>query len=996
MEFVHLHVHSVYSLMQGTGSIDRLCRAFKAMGMNRFALTDTNNLYGLIFFLQAAQEHGIDPIIGAELKTDDERAIVLVKNIEGYHNLCRIVTGSRCEDEFILSESLQKRPSGIVVISNTINLLDKLQNKVDLYAELIRGRPYRQVLCFAKNRGIPVVATGGVYFIRPEDYAAHRLARAIDINSTLSRLPESECAPPDAYLSSINEMKNSFPNVPDAIKNTLEISKKCAFKGVFGKTVSPGFNGLDKRGLADLLRKKVKAGIKLRYGSETPEITNRIEYELSMIEKKGFASVFIVVEDIVKQSPLTCGRGSAAASIVSFLLGITNVDPIKYNLYFDRFLNPGRQDPPDIDIDFPWDERDNIIDYIFEKYGTNHSAMVANHVGFRPRAAVREIAKVYGFSENEIKQVTDRLAHLWYWRGESVEEVVNSHPVFKGIQLDRRWIEVLKTAPVVQGMIRHISVHCGGVVITPDEITRYVPVERAPKGVNVIQWEKDQTEDSGLVKFDILGNRSLAVIRDTIAAIHKNTGRIIEYTSFNPVDDKKTQGIIARGDTIGVFYIESPAMRQLQKKTGMGDYEHLVIHSSIIRPAANSFINKYIRRLKGEDTESVHPVLDRVLKETYGIMVYQEDVTKIAVEMAGFTSAMGDGLRKTLSKKHNSKKLSEYKEMFFKGALSKGVKKSTIEQVWEMILSFGGYSFCKPHSASYAMVSFKSAYLRAHFPAEFMAAVISNRGGYYSAFAYISEARRMGIKVLPPDINMSDICYTGKNREIRVGIMQLKGLKESFITTIIRERIDNGCYRSLENFIDRTNPDPSDLAILVKAGCFDSISGGRTRPQLLWQVKTWENSRSTTHQEELNLFENEPVITPDLGHYDLRTMILFEVEILGFPLTIHPLDLFQKQISRIPHINGKDMKKHIGRNVNMIGWWITNKMVHTKNQEPMAFISFEDKTALYETIFFPEAFKKYAHLFTPVHAFLLRGKVEEEFGAVSLNVRELKVIRGGK
>ena len=993
MEFVHLHVHSVFSLMRGTARIDAICRAVKHRGMSRFALTDTNNLYGLIFFLQTAKEHGISPIIGAEIrKNSKERAVVLVKDMQGYRNLCSVISMYHCLQDFDLIKTLLEHNEGTVILSSHIPLLSALKGRADCYAELVRGREYRHVMAFAREEGIPAVVTGGVFFIDPEDFAVHRLARAIDLNTTLSKLPKHECAPEDAYLADISEITASFPDVPDVVFNTAEISQKCTFTGDFGRVITPGFKGLSRDEEIKLLRKNAEQGIEKRYGARTPEVCMRLEYELSLIEQKGFASVFLVVEDIVRQSNLTCGRGSAAASIVSYLLGITNVDPVKYNLYFERFLNPGRTDPPDIDIDFAWDERDGIFDYIFAKYGRSGSAMVSNHVGFRPRAAVREVAKVYGFPENQIKRITDRLAHLWYWRGESVEEVIKSHPVFKGLVLDRRWIDVIKQSRKIAGLVRHISVHCGGVVITPEEITSYVPVEPAPKGVNVIQWDKDQTEDSGLVKIDILGNRSLAVIRDAIAAIRENTGRIIDYTSFNPVDDSMTKEIIAKGDTMGVFYIESPAMRQLQKKTGKGDYEHLIIHSSIIRPAANNFINEYIRRLKGEKIKPVHPVFDRVLKDTYGIMVYQEDVTKIAVEMAGFSSAMGDGLRKTLSKKHNSRKLDYYRDMFFKGAQKKGISEKVIKHVWNMILSFGGYSFCKPHSASYALVSFKSAYLRARYPAEFMAAVISNRGGYYSTFAYISEARRMGLRVLGPDINLSVKKYKGAGREIRMGFMQLKGLREKTLDSILNERKANGAYRSLEEFIYRVDPDPSDLEIFIKAGCFDSIEKSRTRPQLLWIAKVRENNKKAEHQTSLDLFDNCPSVTPALDSYDPRTLVLFEVEILGFPLTLHPLDLYRHITDRIDHIDAVQMKDYTGKTVRMIGWWITNKTVYTKNQEPMAFISFEDKTGIYETVFFPDAYRKYASKFSPAFVFVLKGKVEEQFGALSLTVYEMSTV----
>ena len=996
MSFIHLHVHSTYSLMRGTIGLEDLCRRVRELGMDTVALTDTNGLYGLIFFLQIAAEMGIRPIIGAEVVTEDERAVLLVKDRQGYANLCRILTDRHDGNGFVLSDALIAKPDGLTVLSDTILLLNKTRGRVDLYAELIGCRPNRAVLDFVRATGIPPVATNGVHFLHPQEHRLHALLRAIDLNTKLSRLPLDETAPPSAWLTSEEDMARRFPHVPEALENTLVVAEKCRFRGDFGTVVDTGFEGMGRVAVMGRLRKNCEQGAIRRYGEITPAVKERMDYELEIIGKKGFGSVFLMVEDIVKQAPRTCGRGSAAASIVSYCLGITHVDPLRYNLYFERFLNPGRKDPPDIDVDFPWDERDDILDYVFQKHGPARSAMVANHVGFRPRAAVREIAKVYGLSEGEIKQVTDRLAHLWYWAGESVEEMMDEHPIFRGLNLEAPWPEILAWASHLQGMVRHLSVHCGGVVVVPDDLTRYVPTEEAPKGVRIVHWEKDQTEDSGLVKIDLLGNRSLAVIRDTLKAVRKNTGRVIAYEDFNPLDDPETQAAIARGDTLGVFYIESPATRQLQKKARVGDFEHIVIHSSIIRPAANDFINEYVRRLHGEPYEPLHPILQKVLSETYGIMVYQEDVTKIAVAMAGFSPEEGDGLRKTLSKKRNHRKLCEYRDQFVKGALQRGIDPDVIVKVWDMILSFGGYSFCKPHSASYAMVSFKSAYLRAHYPAEFMAAVISNRGGYYSAFAYISEARRMGLTVLSPDVNASEQAYTGRGREIRMGLMQLKGLKEKALDRILECRKWGGRYASFEDFLQRTRLDPSDVRLLIKSGCLDSIAGGRSRAELLWQTEAGRSRRPKSQQAELDLFDEDTVRVPKLGDYDFRTALLHEVEILGFPLTVHPLDLYREAWEGLDIVRADEMGSHIGRRVSMIGWWVTNKMVYTKQEEPMAFISFEDRTAMYETIFFPPAFRKYCSRFSPVRPYILKGVIEDDLGAVSLHVEEMRYLGKGE
>ncbi len=817
----------------------------------------------------------------------------------------------------------------------------------------------------------------------------------------------------------------------------------------------------------EILKQRSYEGSIRRYGAITRPVQERLDRELGIIRAKGFAEYFLVVADIVTRSPRTCGRGSAAASLVSYALGITHVDPVRYDLYFDRFLNMGRVDPPDIDVDFAWDERDDVIAHVLSVYGEERAAMVCNHLCFRGRASVREVAKVYGLPEDEIAAVTKRLGR--FWAAGSAEEMIRLHPLFKDVRLERPWPDILRWASRLEGRPRHLSVHCGGVVIVPDAIWDHVPIQPSAKGVNVIHWEKDQTEDAGLVKIDLLGNRSLAVIRDTLASVEEHHGVTIAYDRFNPLEDLRARELIRRGDTVGVFYVESPAMRQLQEKTLTGDFERLVVHSSIIRPAANAYIREYVRRLRGGAYRTIHPLLDDLMPETFGIMVYQEDVAKVAIAMAGFDAASADDLRKVLSKKHKEKRLADYRQRFHAGAAARSFERGVAEAVWEMILSFGGYSFCKPHSASYALVSFKSAYLRAHYPAEFMAAVISNQGGYYSTFAYISECRRMGLTILPPDVNASGIPYTGSNGSIRVGLMQIQTMKEASREAVLEGRRE-GPYRSLEDFLARAEVDPADVRLLILAGAFDSIAGGRSRPELMWRWALWNGGRlpeaagplraggmhpagtgrrrgsasgagplrpggmgpgeplgrveeagrggrpasgagrllagrvaasSTSrlparHGAPLfaeTLAEAVPPAPGGIGDYDPRKILSDEIATLGFLISRHPLTLYREAIARIPGVvAGRDLRSHAGRRVSVVGWLVTGKVVDTRKGEPMEFVSFEDTTALYETTFFPEAYGKFCHMLSYTRPYVLKGKVEEDFGSVSLTVSDLRFL----
>jgi error-prone DNA polymerase len=550
----------------------------------------------------------------------------------------------------------------------------------------------------------------------------------------------------------------------------------------------------------------------------------------------------------------------------------------------------------------------------------------------------------------------------------------------------------------LQNMPRHLSVHCGGIILTPDAVTRHVPVERSRKGVRIIQWEKDQTENAGLVKIDLLGNRSLAVIRDTLEAVFRNTGQRIDYATFNPLEDPETMEILREGNTMGVFYVESPAMRQLQQKTRRGDFEHLVIHSSIIRPAANRYINEYIRRLHGAHYEPLHPDMKELLAETYGILVYQEDVVQVSMTLAGFDWGEADGLRKVISKK-SAEQLSAYKRRFFEGCSARGVSKDVTQSVWEMILSFAGYSFCKPHSASYALVSFKSAYLKAHHPAEFMAAVISNGGGYYSTFAYISEARRMGLSVTGPSINTSKWTASGEGSTIRLGLQQLQGVKRETLDAVLDERSRNGLYQSVDDLLRRVHLNPSDGSLLVKSGALDCLAGKLNRPQLLWLMDSRLLRVSPSNRkgagQQMTLFSASPqqAFLPSLQGLSDRQGWRQEMETLGFVLSVHPLTLWEAWIQEIPHriLHASKLPGQVGKPVWVIGWPITRKEVVTQEGDPMEFVSFEDETAIYEAVFFPKAFRQFCRDLTMDRPYLLHGEVQEEFGTVSINVNQLKM-----
>ncbi len=668
--FVPLAVRSHYSLMRGTDSPDAICRAARRMGYDRLALTDTDTLAGLWKFLYACREEGLTPIVGAEI-TDPKkghRAVCLVKDAAGYANLCRLITRRQRDPAFDLSTALPRRSAGLRVLTAQADLLSAWHHAgVHTAAALPRRppSPFDPLVQHAKRRGIPLVATPDSFFIRPGGFELHRLLRAIAGNTALSRIAPADTAAADAWLAPAAVYGRRFAHCPEALANTVSLADELAFSGPdFGRVMPPGPDATGPRADA-YLRRAAYAGAHDRYGPPLAEsVVERLEHELTVIAAMGFATYFLAVKWIVSQSPRTCGRGSAAASLVAYCLGITNVCPVKHKLYFGRFLNPGRTDPPDIDVDFAWDERDTVIAGVLNRFAGT-AAMVASHVLFQPRMALRETAKVFGMPEAEIGRITRRLPWFWH-RGEldaGLMDNLKSRPETRHLDFAQPWPQIVALAQRLIGTPRHLSVHPGGVVITPGPIDAYVPVETASKGVPVIQWDKAGAEDAGLVKIDLLGNRSLGVIRDALANMEAN-GISFDEGRWAPEDDPATQETIAAGRTMGCFYIESPAMRQLHQKAGRGDFEHLVIHSSIIRPAANTYIQEYLRRLHGGRWDPLHPLLDEVLADTFGIMVYQEDVSRAAVALAGFSDADADGLRKIIAKKDRRRQLRDLRDRF--------------------------------------------------------------------------------------------------------------------------------------------------------------------------------------------------------------------------------------------------------------------------------------------------------------------------------------------
>lgn len=981
-----LAVRTAYSFLYGVRSPADIAERAAACGARSLAVCDRDGLYGLHAALEETRTRGVKPIVGCELTDPAGSVFAFVTDRRGFSRLCGLLTDKK-RGSLDLFAALASDSAGLVLASARSGALRELAGRVPrLYAAVTPDSA--SAVRDAARLGLPLAALDDATFLDTDDRAVHAVLRAVALGKTVGTLGEDDLAEPGSErFRSPEELAKVYSSWPEAVRGSDGIASLCSFDRVFDGFVFPGYGADGKEDAAETLRARVLEGAERRYGELSEAVMERIDYELSIISAKGFAPYFLVMDDIVAMASRTCGRGSGAASVVSYALDITNVDPVAHRLYFERFLNMARPDPPDIDVDFAWDERDELIRRVIDRFGADRCARVANHNMFRPRSALRETAKSYGLSEGEISRVERSLLQL----GEGADA------------LDPLWTEVLAIAARLEGLPRGLSMHCGGLVIAPGPIARYAPVERSADGFPLLAWEKEGTEAAGLVKIDLLGNRSLAVIRDALANL-EDEGIRIDQRLWRPAEDEATIAALARGDSMGVFYIESPAMRQLQKKTGRGDIEHIVIHSSIIRPAANKYISEYIRRLKGGEWKPLHPRLAYILDETYGILCYQEDVSKTAVALAGFSDVDADRLRKVIAKKAGGAKLAEYEERFFSGCRRNGVGEDTIEGVWAMMLSFDGYSFCKPHSASYAMVSFQSAYLRVHHPAQFMAAVLTNQGGYYRPQAYISEARRMGLEIAGPDVNLSSIPYRGAGRTVVVGLMAVAKLTRAGAEALIAERGRGGDFRSLADVSARLRLDRDDLVSLVAAGAFDSVAAGESRAAQARLLLSSIRESSACQRSQIELFPPLPrTISPrpvGTGTAAGQTLpipakrteeeLRNEFEALGYLRDRHPLSLWAGRLAVIERVRAKDLPLYIGRKVGLVGWPVTQKEVWTADGSTMDFLSLEDETALYETVLFPDVYARFRTLLFDRRPLRVWGAVKDDQGAINVEVIEVR------
>ena len=961
-----LNVHSYNSLCYGTMPIADLVDKAAALGYAVLPLTDINTTMGAADFVVECQRKGVRPVLGMEFRNGNELLYVaLAKNNVGFAELNR----------FLTQHNLNKQPYPEIAPDwehvFVIYPFGKRKSAQLKENEFLGVRFSQLTKLYNYASFEKLVAMQPVTFAEADDFQLHQCIRAIDENVLISRLEPAACAAPDEILLSPERLKTTFALYPQLIENAERILEQCEINldnSVKNKRTFTG-NVYDD---LELLRQKAFEGMLYRYGAANKTAYRRVEKELDIIERMGFCAYFLIAWEIVQfaieQGFYHVGRGSGANSVVAYCLKITDVDPIELDLYFERFLNPMRSSPPDFDLDFSWRDRDKVIKHIFDQYGAKHVALLGATVTFQDNSLCRELGKVFGLPKGEIEQIER-----------------NPSAFAQQSEIGRN---ILAMADRIRDFPRQRSIHAGGVLITEEPITNFAALDLPPKGFPTTQYDMYSAEKVGLVKIDILSQRGIAHIRDAVEMVERNRGVHIDIHQVNAFkEDELVKRQLLKAETCGCFYIESPGMRGLLRKLRCSDYKTLVAASSIIRPgvAHSGMMREYINRFHHPDTADYkHPILKELLAETYGVMIYQEDVLKVGHYFAGLDLAEADVLRRMIGHKMRDKfEFEQVTKRFFDNCKAKGYPDALIQELWRQIESFSGYSFSKAHSASYAVESYQSLYLKSHYPLEFQVAVINNFGGFYQTWFYFNEARRMGAKIHLPCINRSSYPTTLSGRTIFMGFVHLQGLEQRFVERFIAEREAHGPFASLDDFISRVPFSLEQLVLLIRGGAFSFTK--KTKAELLWQAHLNKGQAKKEQPETLFKLENQHFEFPDFKTNALQNAY-DEIELYGFPVSLTWFDLLKTNFRG--ELMACQMLNFVGQRYRMLGKLVTVKNFRTCKGDPMALATFVDATGeAFDTVLFPQVFKNYP--FQGDGVYLLLGKVTEEFGQPSLEVEKM-------
>ena len=1078
-DFVHLHLHTEYSLLDGACRIKDVARRAKELGMHSLAITDHGAMYGVIDFYKACKKEGIKPILGCEVYTaartyldkdpsldsDQGHLILLAKNNTGYKNLMKLVSTAYIKGFYykprIDYNLLEEYHEGLICLSACIGgdipqkilkgdydgardlaiRLNRIMGDGNFYLELQYNNIEEQMqvnaglVRISEETGIPLIATNDIHYINREDARAQEILICIQTGKTINDADRLKFETDEFYLKSPEEMWEHFKAYPEALLNTVRVAEACNVEIEFGRLHLPKYEVPEDTTPFDYLRSQCIKGFNKRYGNN-PSLFERLEYELKVIRQMGYVDYFLIVWDFIKFARdngimVGPGRGSAAGSMVAYCLEITNVDPIKHNLIFERFLNPERISMPDIDIDFCYERRQEVIDYVVRKYGEDHVAQIITFGTMAARAAVRDVGRALAVPYNEVDRVA-KLIPMMPGKHITIADAIEMIPELKTLyDSEPRIRELLDNAKALEGMPRHASTHAAGVVISSEPLTEFVPLY-CNEGLISTQFPMTTLEELGLLKMDFLALRTITVIRDTLDLIKKDKNIEIDIDNID-YEDSNVYEMIGRGETAGVFQLESPGMTNFMKELMPTCLEDIIAGISLYRPGPMDQIPRYLRNKNNPQSITyVTPKLEPILNVTYGCMVYQEQVMQICRDLAGYSLGRSDLVRRAMSKKKKEVmdaerqnfiygNLDENGNVLIPGAIRNGVPEDVANAIFDEMMDFASYAFNKSHAAAYAYVGYQTAWLKYYYPVEFMAALINSfMGSLGKVSQYVMECRKMGIKVLPPDINESESSFSVKNGAIRFGLLAVKNVGVNVVQNIIEERNKNGPYKNFIDFCERLEGkdlNRKTVESLIKCGAFDIFGIYRSRLIANYEkiLERVSQKRKSMISGQLSLFDVAPDIDdnatiewPQLAEYDSKLLLAMEKEMLGLYISGHPLDEFADVIKEMVTVYSYDFeiseeetsnesRLTDGTFVRIAGIVADIKSISTKNNKMMAFVTVEDLYGQMEVIVFPNVYERFARFLSNDSQIIVEGRIsvkeDEQPKILADRIRPLESIK---
>ena len=1055
MAFTHLHVHTEYSLLDGSNKINEYVSRVKELGMDSAAITDHGVMYGVIDFYRAAKAAGINPILGCEVYvapgsrfdrevgSGDDRyyhLVLLAENNQGYQNLMKIVSKGFVEGFYykprVDLELLREYHEGLIALSACLagevarylqkGMYEDGKKAALRYQEIFgegnfflelqdHGIPQQQMvnqqlMRMHQETGIQLVATNDVHYTYETDADSHDILLCLQTGKKLTDTDRMRYEGGQYYVKSEEEMAALFPYAPEALENTHKIAQRCHVDIEFGNTKLPRYDVPDGYTSWEYLNKLCREGLEERYDPVTEELESRLDYELTTIKNMGYVDYFLIVWDFIKYARdheimVGPGRGSAAGSLVAYTLGITQLDPIRYDLLFERFLNPERVSMPDIDVDFCFERRQEVIDYVVRKYGKDCVVQIVTFGTLAARGVIRDVGRVLDMPYAQVDTIAKMIPQEL---NITIDKALEMNPELKKTYDEQEDVHhLIDMAKRLEGLPRHTSMHAAGVVISQKEVDEYVPLSRAQDGTIVAQFTMTTLEELGLLKMDFLGLRTLTVIQNAAKMVEKDKGITLDMSHID-YNDSKVLASLGTGRTDGVFQLESSGMKNFMKELKPQSLEDVIAGISLYRPGPMDFIPQYIRGKNRPDTIRYDcPQLEPILSPTYGCIVYQEQVMQIVRNLAGYTLGRSDLVRRAMSKKKASVMEKERQNFVYgneqegvPGCIANGISEKTANKIYDEMTDFAKYAFNKSHAAAYAIVAYQTAYLKYYYPVEFMAALMTSVIEMPAKVAeYIQVCRQMGIQILPPDINNGERGFSVDQGRIRYGLSAIKSVGRPVIESLVKERRENGIYRTLSDFIERNSGQVNKRAIenFIKAGALDCLPGNRQQKMLVYSrvVDHISQNKKNSMAGQMSLIDlvgeedkkAYEISMPDVGEYAKEVILAFEKDVLGIYLSGHPLEQYRGILEKNISAKTTDFQpdEETGLSVVMdnqkvvVGGMVTEKTIkYTKNNKVMAFVTLEDLVGTVEVVVFPRDYEKYQSLLDEDARVLIQGRVSAE------------------